>query len=111
VSDEDKVTDAEIKVFYQAEDDHERHVHFNGEHVQDPPQHGDCVDSCPYDTDEQAAERIRQREWAERREAEAAAEDAAEDAVREAEAVAWQAADWRQHGGQWEAEMNREAGS
>jgi hypothetical protein len=110
VSDDDKVTDTEIDDFYQAEDEDERYAHFNGEHVQDPPDHGNCVDSCPYDTDEQAAARQQREEECERLRLEAAAEDAAEDAVREAENTTRQATAWQQHSRQWEAEMNREAG-
>ena len=38
---------------------------------QDPPAHGDyCVDSCPYDTPDQARERAERAAWAEAREAE-----------------------------------------
>ena len=49
----------------------ERYIHFNGHHVQDPPAHGDyCVDSCPYDTPDQARERAERAAWAEAREAE-----------------------------------------
>ena len=49
----------------------ERYVHFNGHHVQDPPAHGDyCVDSCPYDTPDQARERAERAAYAEAREAE-----------------------------------------
>ena len=49
----------------------ERYIHFNGHHVQDPPAHGDyCVDSCPYDTPEQAQERAERAACAEAREAE-----------------------------------------
>lgn len=52
-------------------DAEERYVHFNGHHVQDPPAHGDyCVDSCPYDTPDQARERAERAAWAEAREAE-----------------------------------------
>jgi len=54
----------------QAEEDHERYVHFNGNHVQDPPAHGEhCVDSCPYDTDEQAQQRAERHAYAEAQEA------------------------------------------
>ena len=39
----------------------DRHIHFHGRHVQEAPEHGECVDSCPFDTPEQAAERERAR--------------------------------------------------
>ena len=46
-------------------DAEERYIHFNGHHVQDPPAHGDyCVDSCPYDTPDQARERAEMAERA-----------------------------------------------
>ena len=58
-----------------AEEAHQRYVHFHGNHVQDPPAHGDhCADSCPYDTDEQAKERAGRRAYAEAQEAAAWAE-------------------------------------
>ena len=48
----------------------ERYIHFNGHHVQDPPAHGDyCVDSCPYDTPEQARERAEREAYVQAREA------------------------------------------
>jgi hypothetical protein len=59
----------------EMEADHERYVHFNGIHSADPDvEHGSCVDSCPYDTPEQAEERAAMRAWVERQEAAYAAE-------------------------------------
>jgi hypothetical protein len=67
----------------QREADEERYVHFSGEHVQDAPQHGEhCVDSCPYDTPEQARAREETRVYVEAREAEQAAEYAGMEAGR-----------------------------
>jgi hypothetical protein len=64
----------------------ERFIHFNGTHVADPAvPHGNCVDFCPYDTPEQAAERAAARDWVERQEELYAAEMEAEQ--REATAL------------------------
>jgi hypothetical protein len=43
----------------EAEAAHERNIHFNGHYPTDPYiEHGEfCIDSCPYDTPEQAQER------------------------------------------------------
>ena len=42
----------------RAREDEELYVHFNGEHAQDPPAHGEhCITSCPYDSPEQAQQR------------------------------------------------------
>jgi hypothetical protein len=95
MSDEDKVTNAEIENFYQAEDDEARYVHFNGAHVQDPPEHGEfCVDSCPYDTPEQELARL---QW-EAGGAERDAEQLADAAVWEAEDIAEAAVEGREAG-------------
>jgi hypothetical protein len=60
-----------------AEAAEDRFIHFHGIHVQDSDvEHGNCVDSCPYDSTEQAEERARL--WAcaeEARKAEYAAEN------------------------------------